>query len=690
MKWLVSLVLVLVAIAGAFALTRSDGDSPASDATATTTGSVSDGGEGATGAASVDATEEPDPSDGSTTSTEGLAPAEAAPAEYQPATCQFAEPAGTAVECGYLVVPQDRADPDGRKIRLHVAVFRSQSDTPKPDPIVYLEGGPGGEPLEAIDLTFEDRFSPFTAERDLIIFDQRGTGFSEPTLACQEYRDLGFDLLDDVLDPADALQAEYEVLERCRDTFLEDDIDLSDYHSAASAADVADLRRALEIDEWNLYGISYGTRLALTVMRDHPEGVRSVILDSVYPPEIDGVSQIPASAARAFRTLFDGCAGDVDCREAYPDLEGRFYALVDALDAAPIGIDLIDFFTGNTYEAMIGGDDLMGLVFQSLYSETLIPTVPQLIVSVEAGEYRDLANLASLFLANGEFFSVGMHASVQCREEVPFSDLDAAASAQDEYPYLSRIVAASITQNPNADEFCSLWGTEPGSDIENLAVESSIPTLVLAGAYDPITPPADGAAVADRLDSAVFVEFDGLGHAVSSAHPCALDITLGFLDDLDAIDTSCALDVGPPEFVVPGGPSIAVELVEFEDAAGGVTGVAPEGWESLGFGVAARQSSALDQTLLLQQAVPGGSGDLLLAGLRGQFALTTEEPVEQVDLGDRRWSLYEGAIQGYTADIALTDADGLTFLVVLVSDSSEREALVDQVLWPALEAIQGR
>ena len=689
MKWLVGLIVVLVAAVGVFAATRGDdttASSPSAPAAASPSSSTAavepeSGSDGAVG--------DGDESNGSVaTSTSGAS--DEAVAEYQDATCQFDEPVGAIVECGYLVVPQDRDEPDGRKVRLHVAVFRAQSDNPRADPIVYLEGGPGGEPLEAIDLTFEERFEPFTAERDLIIFDQRGTGFSEPSLACQPYRDLSFELLDDILEPDEGLRLEYTALEECRDSFLSDGIDLSDYHSAASAADVADLRRALGYDEWNLYGISYGTRLALTVMRDHPDGVRSVLLDSVYPPEIDGVVQIPASADRAFRELFDGCAADVACSEAYPDLETRFYALVDRLDAAPIDIDVIDFFTGQTYAGVLDGGGLLGMTFQSLYSESLIPTLPQLIDGLERGESRDVANLASLFLANGEFFSVGMHASVQCREEVPFADLAAAAAEQDVRPYLSRITAGSITQSAFADEFCELWGTQPAGALENEPVESDIPTLVMAGTYDPITPPADGEAVADRLDDAVFVEFDGLGHAVSSAGPCALDISLAFFEDLTGVDTSCAASVGPPEFIVPGGSTAGIELEAFEDSAAGFAGVVPTGWDSMGFGAVARQSSALDQTALLQQVLPGGSGDLMLAGLSSQFSLTSDEPLEQAELGDRRWSLYQGELQGYVVDVGLTDADGLTFLVVLVSDASERDALAEQVFRPAMEAIEGR
>lgn len=608
---------------------------------------------------------------------------------FEPARCAFTEPPGHSPDCGYLIVPQDRANPDGPEVRLHVAVFPSVTESPAPDPVVYLEGGPGGEPLETLSLVFEDRFAPFLDDRDLVVFDQRGTGYSEPSLACAPYRDLTFDLLDEALPPEESLAREYEVLSQCRDQFLADGVDLSHYNSAASAADLADLRVALGFDEWNLYGISYGTRLALTALRDHPDGIRSVILDSTYPPEIDGVANIPANADRAFDTFFAGCASDAECSAAYPDLSNRFFQLLDATDRQPITVEVFDVFTGDRYQAVLTGADLLGVVFQSLYDDTLIPTIPQLITQIEQEDYRDLANLVSVFIANGEFVSVGMHASVQCHEEIPFSDPAAAVAAAEAYPYMGRIIEGSITQSPMAGDFCDMWGTRPAAPIENEPVVSDVPTLVLAGEYDPITPPADGEAVAARLTEATFIEFPGLGHAVSAAGDCPLSITLAFLDaPRDSLDTGCITAMMGPDFHVPGEVVEVGALVPFEDATAGVSGVVPDGWQSLGFGAFFRQNSGLDQTALIQQAVPGSSAALVLNLIAGQFGIEDDPaPIGELQSGGRAWTRYEGEIQGFVADIALAESDGRTYLVVLISDPEERADLVDGVLVPAMEAI---
>ena len=146
---------------------------------------------------------------------------------------------------------------------LHVAIFSSDDPSPEPDPVIYLEGGPGGDALETVPFSFEDRFGPYLADRDVVMFDQRGTGYLEPSLACPEARQLDFELLDDVLAPEEYVARQIEAVEACRDRLQGEGIDLSLFDSASSSADVADLGRALDYDRWNLYGISYGTRLAL-------------------------------------------------------------------------------------------------------------------------------------------------------------------------------------------------------------------------------------------------------------------------------------------------------------------------------------------------------------------------------------------------------------------------------------------
>src|SRR5579859_2041292 len=195
---------------------------------------------------------------------------------YEQAECPYAKPAGHTVECGYLTVPEDRSNPsNGNVVKLAVAVFKSNSSTPQPDPVIYLEGGPGGRSLsdDGVDYYINDAFAPLLDKRDVILFDQRGTGYSTPSLACPEYFDANWNNEDKNLSAKAWEPITTQAVQDCHDRLVKQGVNLSDFNSAESAADVSDLRVALGYKEWNLYGISYGTRLGLTIMRDFPQGI---------------------------------------------------------------------------------------------------------------------------------------------------------------------------------------------------------------------------------------------------------------------------------------------------------------------------------------------------------------------------------------------------------------------------------
>ena len=206
---------------------------------------------------------------------------------FNPAPCAFPVSGGYRVYCGYLVVPENRASLNSALIQLHMAVFQSFAEGPEPDPVVHLAGGPGSSSLDVAGYLFGQGLDAVLDHRDFIFFDQRGTGHSSPRLDCPERNALTPTLLSGALSDDESFQAIVDAFHRCRDRLRAQGIDLSAYNSAASAADVNDLRLALGYNQLDLYGDSYGTRLALTVMRDYPEAVRSVVLDSTYPLEVN-------------------------------------------------------------------------------------------------------------------------------------------------------------------------------------------------------------------------------------------------------------------------------------------------------------------------------------------------------------------------------------------------------------------
>jgi len=449
-------------------------------------------------------------------------------AVFKSAICRFTVPSRWKVDCGDLIVPEIHSQPEGRTIRLHVAILRTESDNPAPDPIVYLEGGPGGSSLDGAEYVFPS-FAPFLINRDVILFDQRGVGFSEPSLNCLELQKLEYQTIQQDLSLDEEATLAKEAAMVCRDHLLRQSINPAAYTSAENAADLNDLRLALGYEEWNLYGTSYGTKLALTAMRDFPNGIRSVVLDSTYPLQVDLFAEMPVNASRAFRVLFDGCAADGACNYAYPDLETVFFDLVRQLNAAPakVSIDTINHFTHKPVDsALIDGDSFVDIFFGALYSSEIIPLLPELIYDVRDGDLELLGIVTENSLLPTNFFSEGMRLSVQCGEEALFSSQEEGAVAGEVYPELQ-----SWADSDPIFTICESWGAKEADPIENEPVVSDIQTLILAGEYDPITPPAWGELVAKDLSNSVYFEFPDVGHGASFSGLCALAITMGFIDD---------------------------------------------------------------------------------------------------------------------------------------------------------------
>lgn len=478
--------------------------------------------------------------------TETAYPSPTPPAYYQPvfepAGCAFPVPEGTNPECGYLVVPENRARPDGRQVRLHVAIFHSRAANPDPDPVVHLSGGPGASALALSGYLFHTGLDAVLNNRDLVIFDQRGTGYSQPALNCPERQAITPQLLDGSLSSEEEDRLIVDAFQRCHDRLSAQGIDLSAYTSAASAADVEDLRRALGYPQLNLQGVSYGTRLALTLMRDDPQSIRSVVLDSTLPLQVNLYTALAPNAARAFKVLFDRCAADPACSQAYPNLEASFYNLVDQLNANPLMINVRAY--GNTYPVLVDGDLLVDVLFTGLYNPSVIGYMPKMISNIQRGNTAILKERLGLYFDTST--ALGLQMSVICAEELPFSSPEEAFDlAQGTPPQIANFFPGSVQPLFTA---CQAWGADPDPR-ENLPVTSSIPALVLGGEFDPITPPSWGRMAAESLGQAYFYEFPANGHWVTRSSGCAISIMLAFLEKPDTQpDAGCIAKIGGINF----------------------------------------------------------------------------------------------------------------------------------------------
>lgn len=596
--------------------------------------------------------------------------------------CEFQPPQGYITECGYLTVPANWDAPDAETIDLHFAIFRSPSDDPG-EPLVYLAGGPGGSALEIVPLVFPQTYEPLLRDRDLVVLDQRGTGFSIPSLYCQEYTQTVELLVGSDAGPEEAQADLTDALEACRDRLVNEGVDLSAFDSAQSAADVDALRQALDYDRWNVYGVSYGSRLALTTMRDFPEGVRSVVLDSAYPLDASLYETVPANLDRALNTLFEACDEDAACASAFPDLETTLFDLVARLNENPAPHVVTNLLTGETIDSLLTGDGLIGILFSSLYVTDLIPYLPELISAADAGRFETLGFLESIFLVDLQYVSIGMQLSVQCREEVAFADREDVITAYADYPGLQSVFDAAPTLGAAIFDICEMWGAGMAQSHENDPVTSEIPTLILAGQFDPITPPQWGQEIADRLPNSYFFEFPTIGHGASSAHSCPEQMTLAFLvDPASSPDEGCIAEIEPPAFTAA---EVNPNLVPYTHPISGFTTLVPEEWTEVGPG--AFQESLLVSLVL--SAAPGVTQAQIIQVLSAQLGLDSlPQPLDTRETEFLTWDIYQVETNGQIIDFALADGAGTIYIVELTSTPVRRAVHYEEAFLPAVDHFQ--
>lgn len=465
------------------------------------------------------------------------------PGTFQPAQCPFVLPQdmrqGEDVECGYLTVKEQRGSEgdasQGRVLQLAVAIFHPPSGVTHPDPVVFLSGGPGASALEPMRYQYEALSEPvFATGRDLVVFDQRGVGLSRPALDCPTYDDLALELVDREIDGRSVSDEEVGelvmgTLRTCQDALVVV-ADLSAYNSAASAADVEDLRLALGYPEINLWGGSYGTRLALEVMRRYPSGLRSVILDAVYPPDVDLYVEAPANFERALDRLFEACAANEVCNSAHPDLRATFFDMVQRLNTAPVLLETEDPVSGDIRRTWIDGDTVLALTFQLLYDGRLRYLLPEQFAAAGQGDYRafELAIAALVHMAS--ISSRGMMLSVQCHEEIAFSSIEAFQAEAARHPDVAGMYPNSLLGGL-AYRACQEWGAGRAEASADEPVSSDVPTLIMSGEFDPITPPAWGQRAAATLSSAYVYEYPGVGHGASAVPGCPQQMFVAFLEN---------------------------------------------------------------------------------------------------------------------------------------------------------------
>ena len=408
---------------------------------------------------------------------------------------------------------------------------------PLDDPLVFLAGGPG-QGAAQLASQVDDVFRRVLRTRDIVLVDQRGTGHSNP-LNCRS----DSSSLQELTEGAEAALAR---LRRCLDRY---DADVRLYTTDIAMDDLDEVRAFLGYEKVNLYGGSYGTRAALVYLRQHGEHVRSMVLDGVAPTDMRLPLFTARDAQRALDALLVDCDRDAACRRAFPGLASRIRMLMARLEHHPPRVRIAHPRTGIAEDVTVDARLVASVLFTALYSPLTASIVPAL---VDGAERDDFHGLFALGLSNddgGENMSIGMQLSVLCSEDASRVTLDELSRETATTVFGSHLVGSQL-------DACAMWPKRTLDAAYYSPIVSDVPTLVLSGELDPVTPPGWGEAVVKHLSRGRHIAVPATGHGVVTT-PCGNRLVNDFIEDgtVDGLDTDCVASVRrPPFFISPAGP----------------------------------------------------------------------------------------------------------------------------------------
>lgn len=448
--------------------------------------------------------------------------------------CQLSAPGLSnrqEAQCGTFTVPEDWENPSGREIELNIAVIPALTSDRVPDPLFFITGGPGQAATESY-VQMGDAFQGINDRRDIVLVDQRGTGQSAP-IVCPEP------------DDPEAIEDDDEALGVwVSDCLAEIDADPRFYTTPVAVRDLDAVRQALGYQKVNLYGVSYGTRVALTYLDQYPDALRTVILDGVVPQdEVLGL-EVAQDAQRALDLMLSRCSDDPGCNETFQDVGEEFQDLLKALEDQPVTTSLMHPITGEPTEVEFTRDQFVVAVRLLTYAPETVALLPLLIHT--AHSEGDFALLAAQYLvvnqSLGETITIGMNYSVLCSEDVPFLD-DEEALRVGEGTYLGDLQVRELRR------ICQFWPQGAIPEDYKRAVTSDLPVLLLTGEADPVTPPENGEKVAATMPNSLHLVAPGQGHNVI-LRGCLPKIAGTFIENgtVTGLDTACLDDIKPMPF----------------------------------------------------------------------------------------------------------------------------------------------
>ncbi|MDC6388048.1 alpha/beta fold hydrolase [Maribacter sp. PR1] len=413
---------------------------------------------------------------------------------------------------GVLEVPENRANPNSRTLQLVYKILKAKKLDSTKAPIVYLQGGPG-----AATLIMEEYWKnhPLRDDRDVILMDQRGTG--ESAANCINVGQAIFKIIRRDLDAKGEELALDSIFNKCKNTLKKKEVDLAGYNSRENAADFEDLRKVLGYEKWNLYGASYGTRLGLTIMRDFPKSIRSSTFIGVFPPEIGLFGDLILNFENSLFEVLAQCKLNDKCNERYPDLKNRLFKTLNKLKTQPLQLNY------DSEVLVLNYRDALLILHQSLYSSYSIAYIPNIIEALEQGYSEPIINALKRVEFIYSLVNWPMNNSIMAYEELPFFN----SAEMDEILKKSQLGFDVATFEGLGS--LSNWHSFRADDLENESVVSDIPTLLISGGLDPVTPPSNVNGALINLKNGRHVIFKNESHDIYN--PCFLKISEEFIND---------------------------------------------------------------------------------------------------------------------------------------------------------------
>jgi pimeloyl-ACP methyl ester carboxylesterase len=448
--------------------------------------------------------------------------------------------AAVEADCGTLSVPENPDAPRGRHIALYVARIPAINRNAKLDPLFLLAGGPGMA-ATTFYVAAASAFAPIHVDRDIVLVDQRGTGRSNG-LACK--------VADDAEYRATEAALESETRE-CLAT-LSRHADVAYYTTSLAVRDLDRVRDALGYARIDLYGGSYGTRVAEQYLRRFPEHSRAVILDGVVPPDEPLGATLALDAERSLESILARCARESACRATFGDPALAYHALLDSLSGTPVTVQLTNPKTGAPMSLAFSRLHLAAVLRLSSYTSEQAALLPlSLYLAHDRGNFAPLASQYLLVTpAYEDVIAYGMHNTVVCTEDVRFYARANIDRSRLEKTYLGTIVVDEL------EKVCAHWPRGPIDADLHAPLVSAVPVLLMSGEDDPVTPPAFADRAARGLSDSAHVVLKGRGHGQITA-PCVPRLMQQFLDrgTTRGLDVSCTGRAGPfPFFTSIAGP----------------------------------------------------------------------------------------------------------------------------------------